>query len=416
MAIPFWQRSLTALAYENVKAFVSLDLDEDEHIEYKAASSTLTVPKQDFDGKFCATVAAFANGGGGMILFGVTDGGPGRPREIVGEPPVNGKSRNPVQSVLDSCAARVEPTLLLQARAFTIPPGDPHEGSQILLVRVPAGIFPPYNVREHGIYIRGGKDGDRRAGVAEIERLFDVRSRLGPPEETLWSVAQRKVFMHLSANLGDYLPFLMVGLTPAFPIEPIAIDDSTDDRFQMLCWRIFPGYQGSLVAEPDGIAYAVASADRLIAEQPPYACVYADGSIGARSVFSYGKSWDAGRPEMVQLSITHMWKMLRGMVEALAPWPREQGAYDGPLTCRVAVGNLGGTVAVLPSATSGLRVLARDTPVTPSGLPGWQHRAEWERGVSIDDFLEPLVAKLARQLQYRLFRPHRERIRAESRG
>lgn len=143
MAIPFGQRSLTSLTFEDVKAFVALDLDEDEHLEYKAASSTTATAKQDFDHSFCATVVAFANGGGGLILFGVTNGGPGRPREIVGEPLVNGKMRNLTQSVVDSCTARIEPTLLLHVRSFTIPVGELHEGSQILLVRVPVGSCRP---------------------------------------------------------------------------------------------------------------------------------------------------------------------------------------------------------------------------------------------------------------------------------
>jgi len=250
--------------------------------------------------------------------------------------------------------------------------------------------------------------------VAEIQRLFDLRSQMGPPEATFWSVVQRTIFTHLEVNFRDYLPFLMVGLTPSFPIEPITIDDTTDEHFQTLCWRMFHVYDGQLLPEAEGIAYTVGSADRLIAEQPPYACAYSDGAIGARHVFSYDKNWETERPEMVRPSITHMWKRLREMLEAIASWPREQGAYDGPLICRIAVGNLSGTIAVLPRDMERLAVTVVHQPLSPTRMSSWQYQVEWDQSVPIDDLLEPLMAKLARQLQFSLFRPFRERIRTAS--
>ncbi len=121
----------------------------------------------------------------------------------------------------------------------------PYEGNQVLLVRVRSGLNTPYNLnlRDHGIYLRGGKDGDRRASVREIQMLFKRGVPLSQAEAMPWARTQRQVFSHLAGqHIADHLPFLMIGLTPAFPIEPVALDAARDRAFRDLYWRMFSQY------------------------------------------------------------------------------------------------------------------------------------------------------------------------------
>jgi len=405
VALPFWQRSLSPLGYDELAAFIDERVPEGEHLEYKQPTYN-QARKVELTDQLMETLVAFANGGGGMLLLGVAESGDNDKRPalddlIVGvdlSPYRKGYSLE--QVLLDACADRIEPPIAPEARVVTIPEGEPHAGNIALLVRVRTGFLPPYNLRKKGIYVRVA-DADRLASVREIEALF--QRRIGPAsgdaDETGWERAIRNVFVPAGMAQRERPPFAMCALTPAFPIEPVVVDEQSDAFFARLCLDGF-GLRVSraLLRLDDG---AVFDPYRLpnAAGYPPYVCAYGDGAIGFQWTFGLGEPRPADGP--ARLDVVETWRLLRKFIVAAAMWPHRLCRYEGSLTCRIALGNIDNTILTVPDEWL---VESERVPLIVNPSPQWLRQIEWGRDEPIDDVLVGQMASLARTLQFPHFR------------
>jgi len=408
VALPFWQRSLSSLGYDDLAAFIDERAPEGEHLEYKQPSYNGQSKKVELSDQLLETLVAFANGGGGMLVLGVaeSDDKDNRPAPVdaimgVGLSAHKGAYRLE-QALLDACADRIEPPIVPEARPIMIPDDEPGAGNIVLLARVRTGLLPPYNLRKKGIYVRIA-DADRLAGVREIEALFQRRVGLAPgdAEETGWERALRNVFVPAGAARRERPPFVMCALTPAFPIEPIVVDQRGDDFFARLCLTAFAMHTSSaLLRLADGVVFDPSRLPNAApyGPYPPYACAYGDGAIGLQWTFGLGDPRSPDTPQ--RLDVIGTWQFLRKFVVAAATWPRALCGYEGPLTCRIALGNIDNTIMVAPDAVLG--PAARLSSILNSD-PQWLRQIEWSRDEPIDDVLAEMMASLARQLQFPYF-------------
>jgi len=405
VALPFWQRSLSSLEYDELAAFIDERAPEGEHLEYKQPSYNSQSKKVELSDQLLETLVAFANGGGGMLVLGVAEGDdkdnrPASVDAIVGVDLSAHKGAYRLeQALLDACADRIEPPIVPEARPIMIPDDEPGRGNIVLLARVRTGPLPPYNLRKKGIYVRVA-DADRLAGVREIEALFQRRvgSMPGDAEETGWERAIRDVFVPPGAAQREQPPFIMCALTPAFPIEPIVADERGDDFFARLCLDGFGIYVNeALLRLNDGVVFAPSHLPNA-AMYPPYACAYGDGTIGIKWTFGLGEPRSLDTPQ--RLDVVGTWQLLRKFIVAMATWPRELCAYEGSLTCRIALGNIDNAIMVASANVLGPHARV---PAILNPDPQWLRQIEWGRGEPIDDALAGLMASLARQLQFPYF-------------
>ena len=125
--------------------------------------------KQDLTHKedFLETVAAFANTRGGSILVGVDDNA-----TVTGS--FEQKFEERVQSMVrDNCDPAPEATVEKKEL----------QSKTIFVVRVPEGKEKPYNLRNHGFYVRAGST-DRLASRIEMDRMY--AEKRSPSLGTVW--------------------------------------------------------------------------------------------------------------------------------------------------------------------------------------------------------------------------------------
>jgi len=98
------------------------------------------------------TVVAFANTGGGLIIYGVgeetDEEGNTYPATVQGvcTKTTKGDVRNPEEVLRSTCATMIDPVVSLETRVIPIRAGE-YAGNVILLARVRRGLLPPYNQR-----------------------------------------------------------------------------------------------------------------------------------------------------------------------------------------------------------------------------------------------------------------------------
>jgi len=405
MVLPFWQQSLSSLEYDDLAAFVDERTPEGEHLEYKQPTYN-QAGKVDLTDQLLETLVAFANGGGGMLILGIAesadkDNRPALMDAIVGvDLSKHRRGYRLEQALLSVCADRIEPLMAPEVQSIRIPEeeGAPRGGRVVLLVRVRTGPLPPYNLRNRGIYVRVG-DADRLASVREIEALFQRRidpAALGATEKTGWERARSAVFVPAGAAAREQPPFFMCVLTPAFPIEPIVIDDRSDEFFRRVCINGFKISVDSAILHLDnGVAFNPYRLPNTTG-YPPYVCAYADGSIGIQWTFGVGAARPASGP--VRLDVVETWRLIRRMIVAAAEWPRTLCGYSGSLTCRIGLNNIHNTIMVVPD-DDWLEPAARVPPIL-NDSPLWLRQIEWDRDESINDVLAEQMSFLARMLQF----------------
>ncbi len=110
--------------------------------------------------EFLETVCSFSNSEGGLIFVGVRDNG-----SVVGFD--ERKMERLQQSIIDSVRSSIEPQVQLDLKAIS------YQGKSILVVKVPNGAVPPYNYKDHGIFVRIA-DRDRLATVDEVVALTKI--------------------------------------------------------------------------------------------------------------------------------------------------------------------------------------------------------------------------------------------------
>lgn len=159
-------------------------------------TSTLQFKRESVDSnKLTAELVAFANSGGGTILFGIED----KTGEIIGldYEQVQRLSRE-VGNVANET---VRPTIYLQTEVLCV------EGKNILAVYVDEGICKPYKDLGGNIWVKQGADKRRITENSEILRLFSS-SRIYNPDEspimgtTLDDLDDKKIDYYLQKVYG----------------------------------------------------------------------------------------------------------------------------------------------------------------------------------------------------------------------
>jgi len=171
-----------------------LDQPESRRLEFKE-----TFPKGD---KVAQTAAAFANGAGGRIVFGVKDS----PRQIIGIPEDQlFKTEQRITScIFDLCAPSIVPEIYFQSV----------ENKSLLVVEIYPGAQKPYGIKKSGrpkeVYIRVGAS-NRKASAETIEALerqrrkvsFDALTAYGCPAEDVDLSHLKKAFKaQTGRNIG----------------------------------------------------------------------------------------------------------------------------------------------------------------------------------------------------------------------
>lgn len=382
MAEPFWQRSLNTIDYEALMNFADEGVPENDNLEYKQATYNKQSNKLDLTDEFLETLVAFANSSGGMIILGIAEDSQTKaPASIPGIK----AARDPSVSLRDMCAGKIEPQLSLETHVVEIPAGAAEAGNKVLLARVRRGLMPPYNLRTQGIFIRNG-DMDLRASVREIEALFARRTQSSSEAVQPWHRVMVDVFGYTAdVNLGPQ--HCMIGLAPAFPIEPIALTDEVGHIFRELTVKLF-GSDGPYTFLQDGVAY---TPQRQNSDPDvPYACAYADGTIGLRALLHLGP------PAPQHLPLPGVWLRLREALLLAQRWPCDVCHYGGPLLCRVAITGLANVSIEHPAPWT----IPIAMPTVRNRIMTWETDAEWDGGRTVDDLLEEILVSLARQLQY----------------
>jgi hypothetical protein len=134
-----------------------LDRGEDERLEYK-----LKVP--DDDEKFLKTVAAFANGKGGIILIGVKDDG--KVEGIRTEVAKYGDIRRYKDAIADSICNKLDPLPAFRIEHCEV------EHRQVIAITVQEGVEKPYGLKTSppSFFVRRAGT-TREASTAEIRSL-----------------------------------------------------------------------------------------------------------------------------------------------------------------------------------------------------------------------------------------------------
>jgi len=420
MAELFWQRSLTTIDYDTLITFIEERIQEGDHLEYKLPTYNKSHGKFEFTGEFLETVVAFANAGGGLIIYGVgeekDEEGNTYPASVQGVRTTapKGEVRNPEGVLRDTCATMIDPLVSLDTRAIPIKTGE-YAGNVILLARVRRGLLPPYNLRlrrGQGIFIRNGER-DATASVREIIELIGRRDASTRHEDTPWERIGSSTFAYTSQDDQRLPPILMIGLTPAFPIPPIPIDNQSDRGFQNICLSLY-GQEYYPVMQPDGITYSVGAHKPMAPAAPVVtAHAYADGSIGVRDSDEIFSSWRWGeevRASPYEVDLPHLWRRIALLLTQAQRWPRDVCGYDGPLVCRLALGNIANAIATIPDEWWSRSTAIRPRQIVPNPSRGWSIDTEWDQGMSVKDVIERSLPPLARQLQFGHYHAFKNKI------
>jgi len=421
MIEPFWQRSLGALTYDDVAAFVDERVPEGDRLEYKEPTYDRQSGRVDLTDELLETFVAFANGGGGLLIYGVRDGGDKRPAAVdplIGVDLTKHKAGyNLDQALPDACAARIDPPLAIEVQTLPIPQQEEelHAGYVVVLARVRPAPLPPYNLRLKdrgkgrgiGIYIRVA-DTDRLASVREIGELFNRRELAAGVFAD--DIRYRAVFGWAQEHQPDKPPILMVGVAPTFPIEPVTLSQESDDRFRRIGMDLFHAHY--VVFEPHGIVYDPGAYGRD-PEPGRFGCAYDDGTIGVQVRLATVTHDEPDGPHslnsvtMRDMDILGLWRTMRWVLEVVARWPREACGYGGPLRCRFALGNIANVGLTLPEG-----LIHEPHPLPRNRQPGWTGTVEWGKGDDVNSLLDEQVALLARQLQFPYYQTFRTQLRS----
>src|SRR5258708_21043391 len=144
----------------DVEAIVRSGQREGTVIDYKS-----DISEQD---TWPQTVAAFANGFGGLIVFGI-EGKNDQPRRVTGFDPKGIEIKTKLTSMVID---RIQPRPDFAVRVVTL---DKKTGREIALLRVSEGRHPPYmhsKDQEHRVYVRIGAQ-KAEADYLQLTSLFE---------------------------------------------------------------------------------------------------------------------------------------------------------------------------------------------------------------------------------------------------
>lgn len=182
---------------------------------------------------YMKTVIAFANGGGGRMVFGVSADG----REAVGIPreSVFEKMDTISKRIHESCEPAIEPNMMIQSV----------DGKAVILMDIPAGTKGPYFLKNEnallGTYIRE-EHVTKPAGIEMLKKLIIGGKEVAFDQQKLPDVVlQDDEIQHLCDQMQDVA--LRRALTPE---QKRAVNPITKETLKE--WNI--------IAEEDGKTYA----------------------------------------------------------------------------------------------------------------------------------------------------------------
>jgi hypothetical protein len=225
----------------------------------------------------------------------------------------------------------------------------------------------------------------------------------------LWERTIRNIFFP-PATVPSRPPFLMCAVTPALSADPADFTGKEHELFSRLCMQVFGvSARRAILNEQDGIIFDPSQMPDNQDDFPLYGCAYRDGSIGFRWTFPpTGHSLEKGpwRQDLIQT-----WRLFRTMLVPAALWPRQLLGYQGPLVCRLGMGNIASTILSVPRD---FLVEWEQVPPILNKKLQWVSETEWEIDTPVNDLLQDQMAHLARQLQFRHFHELLHVIRPEA--
>lgn len=222
-------------------------------------------------------------------------------------------------------------------------------------------------------------DHDRLATLRELAALLGASPPGEAHADSPWSQRRRSIFGREQISKPDVAPYVMIGLTPTFPLDPIAMDETSDATFERFAFQRFhePPF---LVRLEHGIMHVPCrdEATRTVWGEDQ---AFDDGSIGVAINLHPGASNDD--PAMPwSIDLLHVWQTFHHPLTWSALWPRRTLGYDGPLLCGIALVNIANVVVHVsqraanpappwratrsPGERSSASGTARPTPTTPS--------------------------------------------------
>jgi hypothetical protein len=238
---------LEEVSLEHINGLVSASAREDQHLDYKQ-----DLP--DLDGKngdkakrgLLADVAAFANTGGGDVVFGIEER-----RDADGKPNGVASRLTGVEAVnLDALERRwtqiieagLDPRVIPKVRIQSIPL---ESGRSVVFLRVPQSITAPHMLKDHGwFYARRGPQnlplsvGELRAAMEvsetwaeRIRKFRDERIARIIADETPISIGAKDLYILHVVPLAPASTRARVDVSGFRGAEPLEVASSYGPRF-----------------------------------------------------------------------------------------------------------------------------------------------------------------------------------------
>ena len=185
-----WYKSLDNITWADIEALVSEEAEEGQHLDFKRE---IPDAKHTSRRDFLRDVCAFANSGGGEIVFGIAEGAEGIAGDII--PIASDRVDQDIRRLESLVFSTIQPRPLVN-----IVPVKGPQGKDVVLLRVAAGLTGPHSVwlegRRHFTGRRprstddlsmdeirdlflGGATLTRRIRAFRMERLQQIR--VSPP-------------------------------------------------------------------------------------------------------------------------------------------------------------------------------------------------------------------------------------------
>ena len=157
--------------------------------------------------KLAAELAAFSNAAGGVILFGVGDGG-----EIVG---LDAAAKKLLNDELSNAANdNVRPSVYPQTEYHTI------DSKQILCVMVAEGVSKPYADKSGNYWMKSGPDKRRITAREELQRILQKSHLLHADEVPVYGTSAKDIDLY---HFGEFLE-RNYGISAEDVLEPGKVD------------------------------------------------------------------------------------------------------------------------------------------------------------------------------------------------
>ena len=165
-----WYKSLNNITWADIEALVSENIEESQHLDFKRE---IPDAKHASRRDFLRDVCAFANSGGGDIIFGIAEGTEGIAGEVI--PIKSERADQDIRRLESWVFSTIQPRPLVNIVSV-----NNGQGSVVVLLRVAAGLTGCHSVwlegRRHFTGRRPRSTGD--LSMDEIRDLFLVPPHL----------------------------------------------------------------------------------------------------------------------------------------------------------------------------------------------------------------------------------------------